>query len=231
MQFERHPPVWGIAACALLLVPLLWDFSGLDVWLAYRLGGAESFSLRDTWWLKTVFHEGGRWAAWTVECFLCLFVTWPIGPLRQLPFERRLQLALSALVATSLVAALKSVNLTSCPWDLQIFGGIARYQSHWTGWQLSDGGAGHCFPAGHASAGFGFVGGWFALRRENRSLAVTWLSAALFFGLVLGLAQQLRGAHFMSHTLWTAWTCWMAGWVMDLGFTKYQARASRLKSQ
>src|SRR6218665_451834 len=43
-----------------------------------------------------------------------------------------------------------------------------------------------------------------------------WLAGALLAGLVLGGAQQLRGAHFMSHTLWTGWLCWSTGWLCDL---------------
>jgi membrane-associated PAP2 superfamily phosphatase len=31
---------------------------------------------------------------------------------------------------------------------------------------------------------------------------------------VLGLAQQWRGAHFMSHTLWSAAVCWMIAWLV-----------------
>ena len=38
-------------------------------------------------------------------------------------------------------------------------------------------------------------------------------------GLLLGLAQQVRGAHYMSHTLWTAWFCWATAAGLDLGFT------------
>jgi membrane-associated PAP2 superfamily phosphatase len=32
---------------------------------------------------------------------------------------------------------------------------------------------------------------------------------------VLGLAQQVRGAHYMSHTLWSAWACWVAGLLVE----------------
>ena len=39
----------------------------------------------------------------------------------------------------------------------------------------------------------------------------------------MGLAQQMRGAHFMSHTLWTGWLCWTAGWLFDLAVTRLQA--------
>ena len=37
----------------------------------------------------------------------------------------------------------------------------------------------------------------------------------LLAGLVLGLGQQWRGAHFTSHTLWTAWLCWGVAFGLD----------------
>jgi membrane-associated PAP2 superfamily phosphatase len=42
------------------------------------------------------------------------------------------------------------------------------------------------------------------------------LALALAAGSVLGLSQQMRGAHFMSHTLWTAWLCWTLAWLVDM---------------
>lgn len=210
----------GLVVLAALAVPLLWDASGWDLALAGAMGSPEGFALRDNWWLVHVLHKGARLFAWLLGCLLCLAVVWPVGPLRRLSFARRLQLALSGLLATGMVALLKSGSHTSCPWDLAAFGGVARYESHWLGWVQGDGGAGRCFPAGHASAGFAFVAGWFALRRDLPRLAAVWLAVALAAGLVLGLAQQLRGAHFMSHTLWTAWICAAVGWAVDLAFTR-----------
>ena len=96
---------------------------------------------------------------------------------------------------------------------------------------LSDGGSGHCFPAGHASAGFGFLGGWFALHRHLPRLAGFWFLGALILGLTFGIAQQLRGAHFMSHTLWTAWICWMVAWLTDIGFNRLGVRATTTRDQ
>jgi membrane-associated PAP2 superfamily phosphatase len=46
-------------------------------------------------------------------------------------------------------------------------------------------------------------------------VARRWLIAALAAGLLLGLVQQLRGAHYLSHTLWTAWICWAVGFAID----------------
>jgi membrane-associated PAP2 superfamily phosphatase len=32
---------------------------------------------------------------------------------------------------------------------------------------------------------------------------------------VFGVVQQMRGAHYMSHTLWTAWICWTVTFAID----------------
>ena len=131
----------------------------------------------------------------------------PLGPLRALPKADRAGLVFGILLAALVVQVLKRSSLTSCPWDLQAFGGTARYVSHWR-WGVADGGGGHCFPAGHASTGFAFLAGYAWLRPVRPQAARWWLAATLAAGVVLGMAQQIRGAHFASHTLWTAWLCW-----------------------
>ena len=217
----------ALASALALIAILLWDLSGLDLALALASGGPQGFPLREEWLLTTVMHDGARHLAWLVVVALCLAVIWPVGPMRQLPTGRRLQLAATALLASGFITLLKSGSHTSCPWDLHQFGGVATHVSHWAGWTANDGGAGRCFPAGHAAAGFAFVGGYFALRGTLPRLARAWLAAALLAGLALGIAQQLRGAHFMSHTLWTGWLCWMAAWLTDPLFAS--AAASSLE--
>lgn len=199
-----------LAAGALLIA---WDGSGLDLELARLVGTARGFPLRDAWWLAVPLHEGARWLAWLAALGCVLAVWWPVGPFGRIGFAQRLQLAVTTIVAALAISAIKSASATSCPWDLSQFGGAARYVSHWS--TLPDGGAGRCFPAGHASSGFSFIGGYFAFRETDARLARRWLAAALVAGLVLGIVQQLRGAHFMSHTLWTAWVCGALAWGID----------------
>ena len=204
----------GISATSLLAI-VLWDASGLDLTLAHTMGDLQGFALREHWLLTDVLHTGAKSLAWLLVLALSLAVAWPVGVLQPLPMSRRVQLAASALLASAFIALLKVGSHTSCPWDLHDFGGVARYASHWAGWLHGDGGTGQCFPAGHATTGFAFVGGYFALRHDLPRLARVWLWTALVVGLVLGLGQQLRGAHFMSHTLWTGWLCWMTAWLSD----------------
>jgi membrane-associated PAP2 superfamily phosphatase len=199
-------PAAAWITAALLLVAVAWDASGLDLPLARLAGSAAGFPWREHWLFASVLHEGARRLAWLLALALCLSVWWPVGPLLRIGQARRLQLALSTLLGALAVSLLKAGSHASCPWELADFGGIAHYASHWS--LRPDGGPGHCFPAGHAASGFSFVGGYFAFQDSDRRLAMRWLAASLAAGMVLGLAQQWRGAHFMSHTLWSAAVCW-----------------------
>lgn len=205
-------PLW--AALIALACLLAWDASGADLALARWFGTPMGFPLRGQWFLVDVMHQGARLASWMFVGFLLIGIRWPLGVLRRLGTAARVQLALTALVSATLVSLLKQASHTSCPWDLRMFGGVANYISHWD-WGTGDGGPGGCFPAGHASSAFAGLGGYFVYRRASLRIARAWLVVALALGLALGIAQQMRGAHYMSHTLWTAWVCWVAALIID----------------
>lgn len=212
------PALWALWALTLGLLGgvLLWDAGGLDLPLARWAGSAQGFAWRSVPALVLWLHEVPRALSMGLLVLLGIGAVWPYGFLRRLARRERVQLVLSILAAIAVSTLVKRLSNTSCPWDLAEFGGVARHVSHWR-WGVQDGGPGHCFPAGHASAAFGFVAGWFVLRRAAPGLATGWLLAAVAGGLVLGLAQQLRGAHYLSHTLWSAWICWTVGLVVECG--------------
>ena len=210
--------IWTLG-CLLCLVA--WDALGQDLTLAQLFGTEAGFSGRNHWFYVKVMHEGARWAAWCWWLALAWGIWRPWGMLRALTASERSQLVGSTLLALAMVSTAKHFSHTSCPWELTSFGGNIPYVPHWV-LGLADGGGGRCFPAGHASTGFAFLGGFFALRRQHPVLARQWLVGALTAGFALGLAQQVRGAHFMSHTLWTAWLCWTTGWLYDIALTVRQ---------
>lgn len=207
--------------CTLLSLALLlaMDHTSMDLRMARWFGSTAGFPLEHHWALQGLLHDWIKYLPWTVELMLLVAVFRPFGSFRSLPGERRVQLALTTFVALLIVSMIKLHSRTSCPWDLQEFGGVAHYVSHWS-WGVTDGGTGGCFPAGHASAGFAFLGGYFAFRHTLPRTAQRWLAGALVAGLLLGIAQQMRGAHYFSHTLWTAWLCWTAAGVVDDLFTQ-----------
>ena len=132
----------------------------------------------------------------------------------------------TAVFALVVVPAFKRASATSCPWDLAAFGGALPYVPHWR-LGLTDGGPGHCFPSGHAVAAFAYYGVALAWSRHRPRLARAWGIGVTVFGLAFGWAQLARGAHFVSHTLWSAWLCWTVG-VGTQALTQL-ARAQRVR--
>jgi membrane-associated PAP2 superfamily phosphatase len=198
---------FDLAVALLALAALLaWDASGLDLLCVRLVGNASGFAWRDVWFTRDLFHEGGRLLAGVLLVLLLVNIWKPLlaGPAKS---ERVYAFAI-AVVCMSLIPVFKRMSHTSCPYDLQEFGGVAQYVSHWS-FGLLDGGPGHCFPSGHASAGFGFFSVYFALRRSQPVWARRALAAVLVLGACYGWAQMARGAHYPSHTMWTAWICWL----------------------
>ena len=205
---------WPDATPTLLALAALlaWDASGWDLVVAHWAGSGAGFAWRDSWWASRLLHDGGRWAAWALLGALVL-VAWRASPAGRHASAsgpgraerwRWIAVILFCVVA---VPALKRISATSCPWDLAEFGGHASYVPHWALGAV-DGGPGHCFPSGHAVAAFAFFGLHFMWRRHDPRRARLWLLAVLAAGLAFGTAQLLRGAHYPSHTLWSAWLCW-----------------------
>jgi membrane-associated PAP2 superfamily phosphatase len=58
-------------------------------------------------------------------------------------------------------------------------------------------------------AAFAFVAIYFDHRAHRPRAARWWLAGVCIAGVLFGWAQLARGAHFASHTLWSAWLCWV----------------------
>lgn len=208
---------------------LVWDASGLDLQVSRWFGTSHGFAWTHHWLTETVLHDAAKYLAWPL--FACLaFGLWrPFGFMRGLTRAQIGWWLSTTLVCVVLIGWLRSHSATSCPWELQEFGGtVPRLVSHWNPF-ATDGGPGRCFPSGHASTAFAFLPGWLALRRTSPALAKRWLMLTIALGLLLGGVQVVRGAHFVSHVLWTGWICAavsMAGYALAPCWQRRAVRAS-----
>lgn len=212
----------GAALLGALLI-LLWEMSGLDIGVMRGLGDAHGFALRDAWWTSGLLHEGGR----VVAASLLGALAWDaIRPKSGGPaLSQRWCWLAATLACMLLVSTIKRHSPTSCPWDLAEFGGHAMRLSHWR-FDLRDGGGGRCFPSGHASAAFAFFGAYFLWRGHRPVAARLWLIGTGLVGMLFGLGQVARGAHFPSHVFWTAWLCWMVCALLAMLLSARTARQS-----
>lgn len=207
MRSLRRVPGDLVLTLTTLLLVLAWDASGLDLPVSRALAHARGFPWRDSWLTYGLLHEGGRLLAALGVLALLLHALLPRPPQAGANPAPRWRAFGAVLLNLGAVPALKRSSLTSCPWDLAEFGGSARYVPHWD-WSVGDLGPGHCFPSGHAVAGFAFVALYFVWRRKRPAWARRALWLSLTAGLALGLSQVLRGAHYVSHVVWSAWLCW-----------------------
>ncbi len=214
---------------AFLLVPLffivLWDITPGDLIVAHWYGAAHGFDLKQSGWLVDALHTWPRRAGMLL-LLLCLLAVWhPPKFWKRSTQAERIWLVCTILCCAILVPGLRALSHTSCPWDLKEFGGAAHYVWHFT-FGGTDGGAGRCFPSGHASAFFSFLPAFWVMRRHNARFAWTALACFVVFGLGMSWVQVVRGAHFPSHLLWTGWLCWAVSCLASPLLDRYAKPAS-----
>ena len=213
--FTSSVRLWTWTLVAGLLIAL-WDASSLDMTVMRLLGSAHGFTWRHDFVLEHLLHDRARQLGILLYLLLLLLCLWPLGKWSHLTREQRFTMATGVTLALVAVNTIKRSSLTSCPWDLEEFGGMAHYVSHWN-WGIADGGSGHCFPGGHASAAMAFLPlalpWWLSGNEQNRQRGRKLFLGILALGVILGTVQTLRGAHYPSHTLWTGLICWVVGFV------------------
>jgi membrane-associated PAP2 superfamily phosphatase len=220
------PPLaylWSSIGLALMGAMLL----ALDFWTDVDLTLADYafdrergvFPWRNAWFAAVFMHVWVKVALIAVGTGVVIVTA--VDALHRLsciPRRARTRLRIVAFCALAIPLAAGAVRrhaVSHCPWDIDRYGGHAPYV------RLLEApppgtAPGHCFPAAHATSAL-----WLA------AFAVFWVphrmrTAGLVFalgigtGLGLGWMQQLRGAHFLSHTLWSVW---IAGAVVLL-FTR-----------
>lgn len=200
------------AASAWLLRESGWDLRIEDLFYDPRM---QDFSLRHSLWLELFGHQ--------------LMLVLPIGigllagsaaiaaprleALR--PWRGVLWAVLASIcIGPLLIGILKQVTAAHCPWDIVRYGGYADYVQDW--FVSSPAEAGHCLPNSHAGAGFSLLALYFAgWAAGHRGWRWSGLATGLLAGLLFGLVRTAQGAHFASHSLWSAAIDW---WVASLVF-------------
>jgi len=136
--------------------------------------------------------------------------------------------AMSAVLVPTVISLLKYSSSSHCPWDLQRYGGTEPY-IRLLEWMPDGVMAGHCLPGGHASSALWLIAlaAFWWPRRPRIAMAVG--AAMLLFGGWVGWMQQLRGAHFLTHTLWSAWIACALVFAIYLINTRALARLGAMR--
>ncbi len=188
----------------------LGRYSDIDLALADMLYDASnhSFPWQHAWLTETFSHVILKWLLMLMALgFVGYALSDAVRPVTRLDALNRLRLrvvALSAVLVPLVISLLKQASSSHCPWDLARYGGEQPYVRIFEALPL-DAVPGHCLPAGHASSALWLLSlavYWLPARRRAAQLAA---AMGIIFGAMVGFLQQMRGAHFLTHTLWSIW--------------------------
>jgi len=196
-----------------VLLVLLFEKSNLDLAVSDRFFDFQTgaWKFKDSWWAEGLLHLQGRKLAIAFSLIPLALLVLSFFRDAWKPWRRSaLFLVLAIGLGTGSVALVKVVVNRHCPWDSARYGGDIPYGKLFDPLPAACR-KGNCFPAGHASAGFSLMSGYFIFYRRDRRKALALLAFGLLVGSLFGFAQVARGAHFVSHNIWSLALCWFVG--------------------
>ncbi len=210
-SYTNTPPwlLWMLLPLA--LVPLLiWLESRFDLKtsaLFFNVSSA-SFPWREHWFTRGLLHRFGRLPAALV------FLGFVVACLYQRRIGHLLRFAQMRFVCVTMLVCVVAVNLikrssnSACTWDLIEFGGRFPHLGWFDSLPLAMV-PGHCWPGAFSLSGFALFAVYFYLYDlANYKRANVLLVVVLLYANALGFVQVMRGAHGISHQLWTGFFCW-----------------------
>ena len=200
---------WLALPLSLMALMLLVDPGPLDVAISnlfYEPG--EGFIGRHSFFLEDILHDRAKQAVIVIGVLAIVGFLLSLLPTRLRVYRWSLgYLVLAMALCTSLVTPLKALTNVHCPWSLQQYGGDQVHTPLLSERPPSDK-AGRCWPGGHASSGFSLLALFFILRDRHPRTARGALILALTLGVIFSVGRTMRGAHFLSHNLWTLLFDW-----------------------
>lgn len=199
--------------------------AGLDTTLAgYFFNPVDQWMYRNSFILEKVLHKGG--VIFSIAILVALLGRW----IYLFKFHNNKKqrdyvgfIFLSSVVTIVTVFFLKRWSTLPCPWNSVAFGGNVNPPELWRAFAL-DLPIGKCFPAGHSSGGFCFLSMYFGYTLIYGKRNFKTLIPGLLIGIIFGMTQQMRGAHYLSHDLTTILISITISWITSLIYTYYNKK-------
>lgn len=220
--------LYNRSACALLIFALfnvvIGQFTPIDLKIQdyYFNALTHQFPWHNNWFADDFMHSYLKKCIVFSGKLLILFVLidalFKFNAIHHLTRVRLRFIGFASLIIPFIVSAIKNTSALHCPWDVTRYGGYAPFVKLFD--HLPDNvKAGHCFPAGHATVGLWLAAICVFWLPHKPKMAFIVFLVGLSFGFAMGWVQQMRGAHFLFHSLWSTW---IAAFIilMMLSFTE-----------
>ncbi|RLB80131.1 MAG: PAP2 family protein [Deltaproteobacteria bacterium] len=199
---------------------ILSEYSGLDVLIESYFFDSQtgSWPYKSLFITNEILHTGGSdlivlLAAFNAIAIIMSFFVKSIRPYR----KHLLFVLIASATGLLIVNILKNTTHIYTPWSLKIFGGDKLYIRVFDTVPFESS-VGHAFPGGHSSGGFAVISVYFALFAKNNKYQYYGLVIPLILGICFSITQEIRGAHFLSHDLFSFAICWGSSLAWSLIF-------------
>lgn len=222
INFEHFVKTHFVIPLALFVVAIAGlEFTSLDFQISENFYNTKlhEWPYKEDWLIETVIHKKGQAFSKIMGGVVLSFLLFSQRKNSSLYRYRKslLFLFIASITGPIITAILKSNTTIYCPWDLKLFGGEKPYIRLFDN-VPGEHAIGHCFPSGHAGGGFTFISLYFFLMVVNPKYKILGLFGGLLLGTVYGIAQQMRGAHFLSHDIYALMVCWFSSLTWFLIF-------------
>lgn len=203
-------PAVLFGVCATVLATTNLDIEITRAWAydaaAHRFLGAGP----GEWWAKNLIHSWGGFGVRLLGGVIVLGFLLSYLSARLRTWRRpAAYLLLAGGLALGSVGLLRAISNVDCPWSLDLFDGTRPYV-HLLGDRPDSLPHARCFPGGHSSSGFALFAFYFLFAERRRAIALACLTGAVVVGGIFSIGQEARGAHFLSHDLWSAAFAWFS---------------------
>jgi membrane-associated PAP2 superfamily phosphatase len=220
--FFQKSLLWlAISLIVILLIGQLTDLDLIieDYYYDAKLG---IFPWDKTWFAHYFMHEHVKAVIIRSGQFIILIMLIdalkPWSKISEFMRVRLRFLAIASLLVPAAVRTVKQFSVLHCPFEIDRYGGDSPFI------RLLDSFPalvknGHCFPAGHATTGLWLAAICVFWLPHDTSKATKMFFMGLSIGIILGWVQQMRGHHFLFHTLWSSWIAALVIVIMLLVFS------------
>lgn len=228
LKFENNK-IYIIIPLIFIILGIFIEYAGLDLKFISPFfdKATMTWPFKDNCFASDVMHLGANKVIQLVGAGLLITFIMSFFSEKVKKYRKPVgYMLLAALLGPILVSIGKVTTHIYTPWDLMIFGGKEPYIRIFDHVPMGAK-VGRAFPAGHASGGFAFLSLYFLFKEHKPEYRFYGLAVGLILGFSFGFAQQVRGAHFFSHDLFSAVICWYAALFV---YFLYYKRDTNLKT-
>jgi membrane-associated PAP2 superfamily phosphatase len=194
-------PVSLLSTIAAASIAMGWDHAVTHALFYDAASGGFVGTGPGAWWARDLLHHGGRNLIRAAGlAAVCIWIASHVLPSWRAVRRPAGYVALCLATSAAVVAALKFGTRIDCPRDLLEFGGtnpVLGFLDH----RPEGLPAAACFPGAHAASGVSLLSLYYAMASVRGRYDSRWLLPAVVAGALFALAQEARGAHFLSHDL------------------------------